>query len=54
MTIPVGVTDMGDSVFLNCEALTQVTILAPVNTIKIQMFEGCTALTTVSIPSSVT
>ena len=49
-----GVTSIGDTAFLYCEALTSVTIPSSVTSIGISSFFGCSALTSVTIPSSVT
>ena len=48
------VTVIGREEFMNCTALTEVTIPASVTEISASAFEGCTNLTTVNIPNSVT
>ena len=53
-TIPNSVTEIGNSVFLNCTELTSVTIPNSVTDIGNNVFSGCTGLTSVTIPSGVT
>ena len=48
------VTTIGESAFLNCTALTSVTIPNSVTSIDKEAFRNCTALTSVTIPNSVT
>ena len=54
ITIPGGVTSIGDSAFSWCENLTTITIPDSVTSIGDNAFEGCENLTTITIPSSVT
>ena len=54
MTIPEGVTSIGDSAFYGCSSLTSVTIPEGVTSIGDSAFSGCSSLTSVTIPSSVT
>ena len=54
VTIPNGVTTIGDSAFYNCSGLTSVTIPKSVTTIGNNTFLGCTGLTSIIIPNSVT
>lgn len=54
VTIPKGVTAIGDQAFSHCESLTGVTIPKGVTAIGKNAFTGCTNLTEVSIPSTVT
>ena len=54
VTIPEGVTSIGNFAFYNCPSLTSVTIPSSVTSIGNQAFEYCTGLTSVTIPSSVT
>ena len=54
ITIPSGVTSIGDYAFSNCSALTSVTIPSSVTSIGGQAFNSCVALTSITIPSSVT
>ena len=54
MTLPNGLTSIGDSVFKNCLALTSVTIPNSVTSIGDSAFYGCDSLTSVTIPNSVT
>lgn len=54
VTIPSGVTEIGDSAFRECTSLTSVTIPDSVTRIGSMAFYGCTGLTSVTIPNSVT
>ena len=54
VTIPSGVTVIGESAFANLDGLTQVTIPAGVTTIGQYAFHGCDGLADVVIPGSVT
>ena len=53
VTIPAGVTSIGQNAFSNCTALTGVTIPNSVMSIASSAFSGCTGLTSVNIPASV-
>ncbi|MDE7292770.1 MAG: leucine-rich repeat domain-containing protein, partial [Treponemataceae bacterium] len=59
VTIPNGVTEIGEYAFQNCTGLTSVTIPEGVTTIGSSdlfggAFSGCTSLTSVTIPNSLT
>ena len=54
MTIPEGVTSIGDCAFAGCSGLTSITIPNSVTRIGNQTFEGCSKLTSVTIPEGVT
>ena len=54
VTIPSGVTSIGDFAFRNCSALTSVTIPSSVTSIGYEAFYECSGLKSVTIPSSVT
>ena len=54
ITLPDGLTSIGDDAFLNCRSLTSVTIPHSVTSIGNSAFNGCTSLTSVTIPDSVT
>ncbi|MCR5782902.1 MAG: leucine-rich repeat domain-containing protein [Clostridia bacterium] len=54
LTIPDGVTSIGDSAFEGCSELTSVLIPNSVSSIGDHAFSDCTGLTSVVIPTSVT
>ena len=54
VTIPEGVTSIGDSAFSWCKSLTSVTIPEGVTSIGNSAFSWCKSLTSVTIPKSVT
>ncbi len=54
VTIPGGVTSIGEGAFCECTSLTSVTIPDSVTSIGEGAFIGCTCLTSVTIPDSVT
>ena len=54
VTIPKGVTSIGESVFAKCFGLQEVTIPDGVKTIGRNAFDGCSQLSRVTIPDSVT
>ena len=54
VTIPEGVTSIGDRAFYGCSDLTSVTIPEGVTRIGRQAFYGCISLTSFTIPESVT
>ena len=53
ITIPNGVTSIGDCAFGKCKGLTSVTIPEGVTRIGWAAFQGCEGLTTIVLPSSV-
>lgn len=52
VSIPYGVTSIGDSAFRNCQMLTSVVVPEGVTSIGYYSFKGCTGLTTVTLPGS--
>ena len=54
LTIPDGVTSLGERLFEGCRSLTSVTIPSCVTSIGDSAFSGCSGLTSVTIPNSVT
>lgn len=54
VTIPAGVTSIGDGVFSNCYNLASVVIPDSVTSIGNNVFWGCKSLTSLTIPNSVT
>ena len=54
VTIPEGVTSIGNAVFAGCSSLTSVSISEEVTSIGDYAFRGCISLTSVSIPEGVT
>ncbi len=54
ISLPDGMTSIGDEAFYGCSALTQVTIPDGVTSIGGAAFDNCSALTQVDIPNSVT
>ena len=54
MTIPDGVTRIGDGAFIDCDSLTSVTIPDSVTRIGDGAFFDCDSLTSLTIPDSVT
>ena len=54
ITIPDGVTSIGDGVFYNCNSLTSITIPDGVTGIGAYAFYGCNSLASIKIPEGVT
>ena len=54
ISMPEGLTSIGDDAFFGCSALTQITIPNSVTSIGDDAFFGCSALTQITIPNSVT
>lgn len=54
VTIPEGVTEIGDTAFIGCTSLASVTIPSSVTKIGQSAFASCEGLTSITIPSGVT
>ena len=54
MTLPSGVTSIGDYAFEGCSGLTSLTLSSGVTSIGEYAFEGCSGLTSLTLPSGVT
>ena len=54
ITIPDGVTSIGDCAFSGCSNLTSVTLPMDVTSIGVEAFYACSGLTTITIPDGVT
>ena len=54
VTIPAGITNLGNALFAGCRALTNVTLANGITLIGASMFAGCSQLPRMIIPDSVT
>lgn len=54
ITLPAGITQIGDYLFYDCTALTSVTLPEGTTTIGDFAFHGCGALTNITLPASLT
>ena len=54
LTLPSGVTSIGNSTFSGCSGLTSLTLPSGVTSIGDSTFEGCSGLTSLTLPSGVT
>ena len=54
VTLPEGITEIGEDAFYGRTMLTSVAIPEGVTKIGAEAFEGCTSLTSVTVPKSVT
>lgn len=53
-TVKYGITSIGESAFLGCRGMTELTLPNSVTSIGGNAFEGCTGLTELILPNSVT
>ena len=54
ITLPEGVTSIGNSAFYGCSSLTSITLPKGVTSIGNSAFYGCSSLTSITLPKSVT
>ena len=54
VSLPEGLTSMGDCAFRDCSSLTSITLPNAVTSIGQSAFDGCSSLTSITIPNSVT
>ena len=54
VSLPDGLTSIGDGAFLGCSSLTSVTLPNSVTSIGGLAFQNCSSLTSITIPNSVT
>ena len=54
ITLPKGMTSIGDNAFWGCTALTSVSLPEGMTSIESYAFSGCTALTSISLPEGMT
>ena len=54
ITLPKGMTSIGDNAFWGCTALTSVSLPEGMTSIESYAFSGCTALTSISLPEGLT
>ena len=53
-TVKYGITSIGESAFLGCRGMTELTLPNSVTSIGGNAFEGCNGLTELILPNSVT
>ena len=54
LTLPAGITEIGDEAFEYCSGLTSLTLPAGITSIGDDAFYGCSGLTSITIPNGVT
>ena len=53
MTIPSGVTSLGDNCFARCSSLTSITLPSGITSLGAECFSNCSSLTSITLPSGV-
>ena len=54
LTLPAGITKIGEGAFRNCSGLTSLTIPAGITSIGEYAFKGCSGLTSLTLPAGIT
>ena len=54
ITLPAGLTSIGEEAFFDCSGLTSITLPDGLTSIGRSAFEGCSGLTSITLPDSVT
>ena len=54
LTLPAGITSIGDDAFYGCSGLTSLNLPAGITTIGGSAFEGCSGLTSLNLPAGIT
>ena len=54
LTLPAGITSIGDKAFLGCSGLTSLTLPAGITSIGSYTFSGCSGLTSLTLPAGIT
>lgn len=54
LTVPAGITSLGDAAFSECLNLREVTVEGEIDTLSLMLFRDCNQLQTISLPATVT